>query len=321
MRADVDLGGLERAIVARDIGAAMAAIAIAEPVFRDFERELVRAFEDAGRAFTDLFPKRLKDSRGLRVVFRYDMRHPEAERWIRREAAWLVTRIVEDQRAAIREYLADALQRGVNPRTAALELAGRVNPSTGRRTGGILGLSSPQARYAASARAELLSGDPDALRTYLGRSRRDKRFDSSVRAAINEGRALPRTIADKAAGRYADRLLQTRAETVSRTETLNALRSGQHQAFTQGAETAGVDSRDVTRVWDASGDSRTRTTHALADGQTVSGPDAPFRVGGYPMRYPGDGSLGAPARETIQCRCIAAYRVDFIGALAREEAA
>lgn len=321
MRARVDMTALQRAIAAGDIAAAVAAIGIAEPLFRDFETELVRAFEDAGRKFTSFFPKRLRDPQGMLVRFTFDMRHPEAERWLRREAAGLVTRIVEDQREAIREHLTEGLRRGLNPRQSALELAGRINPATKRRQGGILGLSSPQARYARDARSELLRGDPEALRTYLGRTRRDKRFDAAVKAAIREGRALPRATAEKAAGRYADRLLQTRAETVSRTETLNALRAGQHQAFTQGAEQAGLTDADVTRVWDASRDSSTRSTHAAADGQTVQGRDTPFTVGGYPMRYPGDSSMGAPASETVNCRCIAAVKVDFFGQLARQRAA
>ena len=319
LRASVDFGALQRAIAAGDITAAVAAVGISAPLLRDFEQEIARAFEQAGRAFTGAFPKRLKDPQGLRIVFRFDMRHPAAERWLQREAAGLVARIVDDQRAAIREHLTDALQRGVNPRQSALEIAGRVNPATGRREGGIIGLSEPQARYVRAARSELLSGDPEGLRNYLGRSLRDKRFDASIRAALDNGEALPRDIAEKAAGRYADRLLKSRAETVSRTETLNALRAGQHQAFRQGAATVGGTDQDVTREWDASGDSRTRETHQQADGQTVTGAETPFMVGGYPMRYPGDSSMGAPAKEVILCRCKLYYRIDFIGILARRE--
>jgi uncharacterized protein with gpF-like domain len=68
----------------------------------------------------------------------------------------------------------------------------------------------------------------------------------------------------------------------------------------------------VVRVWDATGDSRTRETHAAMDGQEV-GPNEPFASGsGAQLMHPGDGSLGAGASEIINCRCVVTHKIDFI---------
>jgi hypothetical protein len=57
----------------------------------------------------------------------------------------------------------------------------------------------------------------------------------------------------------------------------------------------------TAKRWVAHHDEATRTTHAEADGQTVS-LDTPFTVGGWPLQYPADHS--APTSETVNCRCV-----------------
>ena len=121
---------------------------------------------------------------GHRVLFRFGVRNPEAEQWLREHSAQLVTRIVDDQRLAIRTAMTEGLARGDNPRVSALDIVGRVNRVTGRREGGVIGITAAQERYVASARAEVLSGDPEQLRHYLTRERRDKRFDAIVKRAL-----------------------------------------------------------------------------------------------------------------------------------------
>jgi len=58
----------------------------------------------------------------------------------------------------------------------------------------------------------------------------------------------------------------------------------------------------ISKEWVAVLDSRTRATHAAADGQVVAF-NGTFKVGGYDLRYPGDSTLGAPAQEVVNCRC------------------
>jgi len=58
----------------------------------------------------------------------------------------------------------------------------------------------------------------------------------------------------------------------------------------------------LLKEWVAILDDKTRATHVGADGQQVSVNDT-FTVGGFSMRFPTDGSLGAPAKEIVNCRC------------------
>lgn len=50
-------------------------------------------------------------------------------------------------------------------------------------------------------------------------------------------------------------------------------------------------------------DGKERDSHAMAAFQ-IQPINAPFIVGGYRMMHPGDTSLGAPAEEIINCRCM-----------------
>jgi uncharacterized protein with gpF-like domain len=73
-------------------------------------------------------------------------------------------------------------------------------------------------------------------------------------------------------------------------------------AIIAAATTAGVQINQAKKEWVAVLDRKTRSTHVQADGQVVA-LNEPFTVGGFSMRFPTDGSLGAPAGEIVNCRC------------------
>lgn len=219
-----------------------------------------------------------------------------------------MTEIVTDQLEAIRQTVETGLADGRNPRNVALDLVGRLNRQTGRREGGIVGLTSQQAGYVINARKQLEALDAG----YFDRKLRDKRFDRTVAKAIREEKPLSRADIDRILGRYADRLLAHRGEVIGRTEAIAALHAGQFEAARQLVDSGKVRADQITKVWDATGDARTRLTHAAMDGQAVKLNEAFISPSGARMLHPHDVSLGAPADEIIQCRCFMAIKVKYL---------
>lgn len=86
-----------------------------------------------------------------------------------------------------------------------------------------------------------------------------------------------------------------RAEAIARTETISSCNYIDQSVWE-------MDDHVIGKEWSATGGPRTRETHSTASGQRVA-KDKPFIVGGYRMMHPGDNSMGAPAKEIINCRC------------------
>lgn len=296
-----------------DIAGAIDVLQIDAEAFGKLELAIAEAYNAGGIDMAGSMI--LRDPAGQRIAFRFGVRNPEAEAWLWEHSSTLVTRIVEDQRTAIRQKLAEGLTQGLNPRTTALEVVGRVSRVTGKRDGGVIGLTAPQERFVSAARQELLSGEADQLKHYLTRERRDKRFDAAVMKAIKEGRALDKATVDRIAGRYADRLLALRGEMLARTETMMALGKSRDDAMRQAIRSGKVDAMFVTKTWRSAGDSRVRHTHRALNGDTVSYLDGFQSPSGARLMFPGDPA--APISETSGCRCTVEYKVDYAGQLRR----
>jgi hypothetical protein len=316
IRSKITLRLLIERLERRDIGGAIEVLHIEREAFGSLESAVARAYEGGGIAMAE--DLRLRDPEGHRVVFRFGVRNPEAEQWLRDHSAQMVTRIVEDQRTAIRGALADGLARGDNPRASALDIVGRVNRVTGRREGGVIGLTAPQERFIASARLELGSGDPDQLRHYLTRERRDKRFDAIVKRAIAAGKPVAPEDVTRMVSRYSERLLALRGEMLARTETMMALGQARHEAMRQAIASGKVSADLVTKVWRSAGDIRVRHTHRALNGDSVGFSEQFTSPSGARLRFPGDPE--APISETSGCRCSVEYKVDYLAQLVRRRA-
>ena len=247
------------------------------------------------------------------VMFRFDLATQNAVQWILNNSSQRVVEIVEDQRVMIQERLAFAVQEGINPRQSALDLVGRVDGRTGRRSGGFIGLTSRQAGSVQNARTELETMD----RNYLNRELRDKRFDGAFIRALESGEPIDVARVNAAVTSLQNRTLRSRGETIARTESINALRAGEAESIAQAVERGEIDPQDVTKEWSGTLDSRERTDHVAVEGQIMR-LDQPFELpDGSRLMYPGDSSLNAAARQVIQCRCRSIYRIDFIGRVVR----
>ncbi|CAI8830878.1 Phage_Mu_F domain-containing protein [Pseudomonas sp. IT-P2] len=254
--------------------------------------------------------------------FEFDVRKPEPERWLVEKAAEIRRDADLNVREAIRAVIGSrgrivtpsvqvevgATPMTRSPRQAALDLLGRVSAQTGSRSGGVIGLPGNYAQYVLNARQQLLSGNPDQMRNYLQRKRRDRRFDGIVNRAINAGKPVAQADVDKIAGRYADRLMKTYAEMLSKSEALESFGAGRDQVYEQ-LIAQGLDRDSVTKTWRDRADKKVRHTHSVMGGQEVQ-KDQPFQSpNGALLRYPGDSALGAGWSERAGCRCSAIYKI------------
>lgn len=296
------------ALEANDLDAAVAALRIETPFFAPVDRAIGNAFASAATAaLTDL---RLKDpNSGDAFLLGFDGRHTRAERWVRDRSSGLIVEIVEQQREMAREVIETGLAGGQNPRQVALDIVGRMNKETGKREGGFIGLTSQQAQWAKNAEKELRNLDS----AYFQRKRRDKRFDGTIKKAIESGQPIPEADLRRIVTRYRDRLKKYRGDTIGRTEALNSMRSGQHEGFAQLVDSGQVRADQIEVGWGATMDARTRDSHRYMNGRKVKFGELFEVAPGVRMEYPGDLEHSTDpkrlAAESIQCRCLATYRV------------
>ncbi len=161
-------------LVAVGPDAAATAVPLQPALFRPLDQAIEQAFEGGGKATIDALPAaRGPDGGRIRTIF--DIRSPAAEAWLRDHSSTLVREIIDDQRAAIRARLVAGMEAGRNPRDVALDLVGRVDRATGRRVGGIIGLTAYQEAIVRNYAAELARADAAALDRQL----RDPRYDGA----------------------------------------------------------------------------------------------------------------------------------------------
>lgn len=301
------LKDLIAAIERQDYQGAFEQLGMSQASMRPLTRALEATFEQGGIAFGQTFPKIIQTNAG-RAVFRFDVRNERAEKWIKDQSGSLITRIQEDARVNIRNVMQVGLEAGNNPRLTALDIVGRVNTATGKREGGIIGLTQPQELSVRNARKNLIDLDPQ----YFSRLRRDKRFDGIVQRAIETKTPLTAVQIDKLVTRYKDSLLQLRGEGITRTETIQSLNRSQFEAITQASDLGAMKKNQARKEWDTAGDNRVRHDHALMDGQVVNFNEPFIAPDGSLMMFPGDISLGASAKQIINCRCRMKLKIDWL---------
>jgi hypothetical protein len=304
-RGGAHLDQIVRMLEAGNIEAAVRAVGLNPASFRPFDLTIASAFEAGGVATASGVPIILSAD-GLRTIFEFDVRNPAAEQWLLQHSSSLIREILADQQQMIREALTDAMTRGLNPRTAALDLVGRIVAATGRREGGLIGLTASQAAWVRNYEAELRSANPLAA---LQRELRDRRFDAAVRRATAAGEPLPAAQIEAMVRTYRNRALRMRAEAIARTEAMAALHEAQEQSIQQ-AIGAGIDAATVRFVWRTARDTRVRDIHRTMNGQTRRMGEPFIDGNGNRLRFPGDPD--APPETVINCRCWRETLTDFL---------
>jgi hypothetical protein len=309
IRDDVILKDLVKAITAGDYDEAFRTLGFSEAAMRPMIAAITAEFEQAGNLTFAMFPKHaLSAATGVRVRLRFNVRDPAAERWIAEHSSRLITSITEDARIITRDKILVGMQEGRNPLNVALDLVGRYDMTEKRRVGGAIGLTPGQEGWVANVRRDLIALDE----RYFTRDLRDHRFDSIVRQAIDSDKPLKAADVDRIVDRYRDRALKYRGNTIGRVEALQALNAGEYQSARQLVSEGIVTPDAIAKIWDDTGDRKTRRTHVILNNQRKT-LDEPFiSASGAQMMFPGDTSLHAPGDETINCRCRMKIDVDWL---------
>ena len=241
----------------------------------------------------------------------FDINNPRAQGWLTKNSSGLIWGkavgggLRPEQRAAVQTMLTNGMLKGNNPRTTALDIVGRID-KTGKRTGGILGLTENQAQWVVNMGDDLQ--DLNWSR-YKSRVLRDKRWDKVVKKSMQEGRVLPQAQRNKIVQSYENRMTKYRGDTIARTETLQALNAASDEALRQVVDEGLAPANAVTRIWRHSFAGNERPGHLAMSGQP-RGIEEPFTnpITGAILQHPGAG----PASEVINCRCFVEHKIDFV---------
>jgi Phage Mu protein F like protein len=190
--------------------------------------------------------------------------------------------VLDDTKAVLKKAWQDGLNAGVNPRVVA------------RSTRQFVGMTEYDYSIASSYDFALRAGD---WSNALGRGLRDARYDAWIRNARDTNTSLTETQIDTLITRYQERLVKWRAETWSRTASLNAARESQLTAWQEAGDVAGFNERDLVKTWRGILDDRERPEHLAMEGETVP-IDEPFSNGEM-----------TPGESTYNCRCTFVVRV------------
>lgn len=323
IRSNIVLRRIVERLERGDINGAVKAMNLDDAVFRPLDEAIRQAFNGGGVATIEQMPV-LRDPSGYQVVLRWNPRNLVAENWLREHSATLVTGMLADTKVGLRASLADGLARGDNPTRTALNAIGRVNRATGKREGGIIGLTSQQAEQLAEVRRIL--ADPDLIRHYFIRDQATgrwkarytttpRRFDPAVLKAINEGRALTVGDISRLSTLHSNRLLEVRGKTIALHETFQSLAAARDNAFRQQIESGKLQAQHVTKTWRHTPQKHPREDHVEMQGQVVQF-DQPFIApDGTQIPYPH--APGVPVNHTLGCKCLAEYKIDFVARLVK----
>lgn len=305
-RLNIDQAALIRFLEQGDIERAAQLFRLDRGVLFPLENAIREAVIAGGLSAVTEAPK------GLSAVFGFNGSHPRAVALAERQAGALITNITDEAIGNARRLIVAALEENRSLNALARDLVGRTVGN--RRVGGVIGLTKPQIDDMMSIRQILR--DPNQIRKFFIRDQvtgrwkpryklSDRRFDSSIRTAIKEGRALTSAQVDAAIEAYKVKAAGYRGRTVARNEAFTAQAAGRDEGYRQVKESGKVES--VTCRWQHNLSQQPREDHVAMDGTVIEvGEDFVF-PDGTRMSHPHDPRGGA--KHSIGCRCIGVYRI------------
>ncbi|PHR93492.1 MAG: hypothetical protein COA78_32845 [Blastopirellula sp.] len=292
----VDKSVLLAALEAGDFERAILLVRIERGVLFPLDEALRNVFNAGGYLAVADLPT------GISGVFGFNGAHPRAVEIARSQAASLVTYIMEDATQSARKIIIVGLSENRSVAKVARDLIGR---KIGRsRVGGVIGLTGPQTDSIIRGRSDLLSGDPKRMRRYLTLKQRDKRFDSSIKRAIAEGKPIRGARLDMIMEGHRNKALAYRGKTVAKSEAFTAQATGRDEGYRQILDSGKVESVSVR--WQHNLSVKPRADHVAMSGTVIQLGET-FDFGGVRMRFPHDFAGGA--EHSVGCRCTAFYRI------------
>lgn len=230
------------------------------------------------------------------VAIGFDPTYPRAVALMRRNRLEFIASFTRQQRDATRSALIESFNKGEGPRVSARVFRDSV------------GLTKYQLGVVNNYRKQLETGSKQAL----DRELRDRRSDKLIERTFDDGDLLSADQIERMVGRYTQNMLNLRAETIARTETIKIANQARQEATKQIMEQAGLKPDDIVRTWLATQDERTRDTHAEMHGQERALDEYFETPTGVRLMYPGDPDSGRP-EEFINCRCVLSVHIPGVG--------
>lgn len=222
----------------------------------------------------------LQSQRRSRV---YQKQYQEA---LRGQISGILDKLHGDEYATIQQYLDDSYVSG---------FVGTMYDIAGQGVPLIMPIDQAAAVRAVQLESKVSKGYYDALGVDI------KDLKKSIKAEVSRGIATGMNYSDiarninnvsKTGLSNAKRIARTEAHRIQQASTMDAQRA----AKAKGA--------DVVKMWDATLDGKTRTTHRQLDGQ-IREIDEDFEIGGMKAKAPG---YFGRAAEDINCRCVSLTR-------------
>jgi len=259
---------------------------IQKQVAPEFIRHLEDAIIESGRGIVKIIPKN-----GIKGAHIFSLVNPQTVEALNKHNLQLVQALTNDMRETALQVIRANMSAGNNPLKIAKEIRDTI------------GLAPYHENAVRNYRRMLENKDREALKRAL----RDKRYDKSLEKLIN-GKSIPQDKIDQMVEAYKRKMLNYRAATVARTETMRAVAMGEYMSLVQGVAEGSVDP-NLRRFWVYRHDGKTRHAHTLIPSMNPEGVPVVgfFQTIHGPLLYPRDPR--GLAKNTVNCRCRIQYKV------------
>lgn len=166
-------------------------------------------------------------------VFNFDLYTPEVQAALREAQDDLIRQLEQDARDTIEQIVTSGAMEGLG----AADIVADIRS--------FIGLTDTQAQAVLNYRGMLETLDSTALQRQL----RNSTMDDLVRAAIDSGSFLEADVIDQMVSDYTENYLDYRASTIAQTESVRAVNSGLHEAYSQAISRGALPDDAVKREW------------------------------------------------------------------------